>query len=397
MGKLTAKQIEAELRRPREKSQKLFDGGGLYLEVNKNGKGHWRHKFRVNGKERRLSLGAYPEITLRMARDKHHELRSQLAQGIDPSSARKQKREKAEATFEKVAQEWFEKKSTEWEERTAQMVMGRLRLKVFPFIGAKPIDEVKAQDILALLRKIEAEGKVHTAHRVLGICGQVFRYAVITGRTEHDPTPALQGALSKKKVKHRAGITDPKAFGALLRAIDNYEGEATTRLALQLLPLVFVRPGEVRHAEWDELDLENALWTIPAEKMKMRRDHIVPLSTQSLAVIEEAQRIRRTSRYIFPSVRSVDRAMSDNTLNAALRRLGYTKEEMTSHGFRASARTMLDEQLRKRPDLIEHQLAHSVKGPLGRAYNRADFLTERREMMQEWADWLGTIKNSPAT
>jgi len=392
MGKLTTKGIEAELRRPRDKSQKLFDGGGLYLEVTKKGKGHWRHKFRVKGKERRLSLGAYPEVTLRMARDKHYEMRRQLAEGIDPSDARKRDREHAEATFENIAREWFEKKSVEWEDKTKQMVKSRLEQKAFPGIGRMHVDEIRAKDLLDMLRKIEAEGKYHTAHRVLSICGRVFRYAVITGRTDNDPTSALKGALVKEKREHRAGITEPKEFGALLRAIDSYSGEPSTRLALQLLPLVFARPGEVRHAEWSEVDVEKAVWTIPAEKMKMRRDHMVPLSTQALAILHEAQRMQRTSRYVFPSVRSVDRAMSDNTLNAALRRLGYTKEEMTSHGFRASARTMLDEQLRKRPDLIEHQLAHAVKGPLGRAYNRAEFLDERREMMQDWADWLDELK-----
>ena len=387
--------------KPKEKQYKLFDGDGLFLLVmppgkkTPNGSKCWRMKYRFGGKEKLLALGTYPEVSLSDARDKRTEARRQIAAGIDPGEARKARKvanaEKAANTFEVVAREWYGKNEPVWSPTHAVMVISRLEKDVFPAIGNRPVSEIKAPDVLKMIQNIEARGVIETAYRIKIVCGQVFRYATATGRAEGDPTAALKGALSKRRVKHHASITDPKEAAVLLRAIDGYQGGFVVRQALRLAPLVFVRPGELRKAEWAEIDLGNAEWNIPAEKMKMKQPHLVPLSKQAVEILRELQPVTGSGKYLFPGRAS--KPMSENGINAALRYLGYDKDTMTGHGFRAMARTILDEVLQVRIDFIEHQLAHAVKDPNGRAYNRTSHLAERRKMMQTWADYLDELKS----
>ena len=382
--------------KPTDKPVRLFDGGGLYLEISPAGGKLWRLKYRFNGKEKRLALGIYPDVSLARAREKRHEARSLLADGNDPSENRKAQKaaraDRAANSFEVVAREWFAKFKPNWVEAHSDKVIRRLERDMFPWIGAKPIADVGAPDLLACLRRIENRGTVETAHRALQSCGQIFRYAVATGRAPRDPTGDLRGALSTVKGTHLASITEPTAVGGLLRACDAYQGSFVTKCALRLAPLVFVRPGELRNAEWAEINLERAEWNIPAERMKMRERHLVPLSTQAVAILRELQVVTGEGRYVFPGARTYGRPMSDNAILAALRRMGFAKDEMSGHGFRAMARTILDEVLGVRPDFIEHQLAHAVRDPNGRAYNRTAHLAERRKMMQQWADYLDKLK-----
>ena len=382
--------------KPTSKAQRLFDGGGLYLEVSPNGGKWWRYKYRILGKEKRLSLGVYPDVGLAAARDLHADARKLVAAGVDPSAHRKAARiagmERAANSFETVAREWFAKKSPKLVKGYAEKVLARLEGDLFPMLGKLPVSEINAPQVLRAMRRIEDRGAHETAHRVLQTCGQVFRYAIASGRATADPTVALRGALTPAQGTHHAAITAPEPFGGLLRALDGYDGSLVTKHALRLAPLVFVRPGELRHAEWSEFDLEGKTWCIPAAKMKMRDDHIVPLSRQAIEIIEALHELTGGGVYLFPSTRSPRRPMSNNTLNAALRRLGYDKHAHTAHGFRASARTLLDEVLHFRPDYIEHQLAHTVRDPNGRAYNRTAHLPERRKMMQAWADYLDVLR-----
>jgi len=380
--------------KPREKDAKLFDGGGLFLLITPSGGRLWHFKYRFGGKEKKLSFGAYPEVSLSDARDKRTEARKQVAAGIDPGETRKALKisndEKAANTFEAIAREWYGKNEPVWSQGHSVMVMSRLEKDVFPIIGNRPISEIKAPEILKMLQNIEARGVIETAYRIKIVCGQVFRYATATGRAEGDPTAALKGALSKRKVRHHASITDPKEVAVLLRAIDSYQGGFIVKQALRLAPLVFVRPGELRKAEWEEIDFDNAEWNIPIEKMKMGQPHLVPLSRQAVNILRELQLVTGNGKYLFPGRAS--KPLSENGVNAALRYLGYDKETMTGHGFRAMARTILDEVLQVRIDFIEHQLAHAVKDPNGRAYNRTAHLGGRRKMMQLWADYLDGLK-----
>lgn len=380
----------------KEKQYKIYDGDGLFLLVNPNGKKGWRFKYRLDGKEKLISLGRYPDVSLRKARQRRDIAREQVADGINPSEVRKAKKEAAEAddnTFEVVAREWHNKFSHTKTKGHAHTTLRRLESNVFPWIGSVPIAKVKPPQFLEVLRRIESRGALETAHRVRSICGQVFRYAIATGRAERDVAADLRGAVPPTKKNHLAAITNPEKVGHLLRAIDGFEGSLIVKCAFRLAPLVFVRPGELRHAEWSEIDLRTAEWNIPAEKMKMKEAHLVPLSSQSLNILEELKSLTGQGRYLFPSARSTARPMSDNAILAALRRMGYEKEEMTGHGFRAMARTLLDEVLKFRPDIIELQLAHAVKDPNGRAYNRTKHLDERKKMMQEWANFLEKLKN----
>jgi integrase len=379
--------------KPGEKPVRLFDGHGLYLEVSPAGGKLWRLKYRFHGRENRLSFGQYPEIGLRDARERRDAARKLLARGIDPSAARKAEKAVQAETFEPVAREWLSKQAGRWAARHVNEITRRLAKDVFPWLGTRPIAEIKAPELLAVLRRIEARGTIETAHRAHQNCGQIFRYALATGRVERDIAADLRGALAVVKVEHHSAITDPKEIGGLLRAIDGYQGSLAARCALKLAPLTFVRPGELRKAEWSEIDLDRAEWNIAAGRMKTREPHLVPLSAQSVAVLRELLPVTGGGRYVFPSLHTPTRPMSENTVNAALRRLGYDKTEMTGHGFRAAARTILDEVLGERPDLIEHQLAHAVRDPLGRAYNRTTHLPERRRMMQRWADFLDSLKN----
>jgi integrase len=378
-----------------EKPLKLFDGDGLFLFVTPQGGKLWRLKYRYEGKEKLLSLGKYPEIGLADARQRREDARKLLAQDLDPALVRKaQKQAKTEETetFEVIAREWHTKFSPTWAPRHAVTVMSRLEHDMFPWIGKRPIAEIKAPELLTVIRRVESRGVLETAHRIRIIAGQIFRYAVATGRAERDPAADLKGALPPKRAKHHAAVIDPKNVGALLRAIEGYTGHFVVKCALRIAPLVFVRPGELRHAEWSEIDLDEAIWNIPGGKMKMKEPHLVPLCRQAVEILKDLQPLTGSGRYVFPSARSFARPMSENAILAALRRMGYSKEEMTGHGFRAMARTILDEVLHVRPDFIEHQLAHAVRDPNGRAYNRTSHLAERKKMMQTWADYLDGLK-----
>ena len=382
--------------KPSGKAKKLFDGGGLYLEVAPAGGKWWRLKYRFGGKEKRLSLGVYPDVSLKQARRRREEARQLLARKIDPSEHRKAQKtareERSANSLEAVAREWFIKHSPNWAASHASRILSRLERDIFPWIGGTPIADITAPQLLAVVRRIEQRGALETAHRVLQNCGQVFRYAVATGRAERDPSGDLRGALSPVKGKHFAAVTDPKQVGSLLRVLDGYEGTLIVRCALRLAPLVFVRPGELRHAQWADIDLEAAKWCFTVTKNNT--PHIVPLSHQAVEILCELHPLTGQGRYVFPSARTPggERPMSDNAILAALRRMGIGKEEMSGHGFRAMARTIIDEVLGFRPDYIEHQLAHAVRDPNGRAYNRTAHLPERRRMMQEWADYLDRLK-----
>ena len=395
--------------KPTEKQMKLFDFDGLFLLVlppgkkTPNGSKCWRFKYRFGGKEKLLALGTYPEVSLTDARGKRDAARKLLANGIDPGEARKAQkasRDQSGSSFESVAREWHTKFTPTWADSHSYWILRRLEQYVFHDIGARPIAELKAPDVLKVLRRIEAVA-LETAHRVKFVCGQIFRYAVATGRAERDPTADLKGALPPRRQKHHAAITDPKEVAGLLRAIDGYGGTFVVKCALQLAPLVFLRPGELRQAEWSEFDLDAAEWNISIERMKLRKQikeerkgekHLVPLSRQSVVILTELKALTGNSRYVFPSARSFSRPMSNEAINAALERMGF-QGEMTAHGFRATARTILDEVLDFPADIIEHQLVHAVKDPLGRAYNRTTKLPQRRQMMQIWADYLDGLKS----
>ena len=382
--------------KPSEKQIKLFDGdGGLFLLVTPKGGKLWRMKYRYEGKEKLLALGAYPEVSLLDARQRRDEARQQLAHKIDPGAVRKaQKQAETEEkeTFEVIAREWYEKFKVNWSLGHTMASMKRFEHDIFPWIGKRPIIEVKAQDVLKIIRRVESRGAPETARRIQTLIGQVFRYAVVTGRAERDPSSDLKGALPQPLKKHHAAITEPKEVAPLLRAIDGYQGHFVVRCALRLAPLFFVRPGELRHAEWAEIDFDKALWSIPAHKMKMKLPHIVPLCRQAVEILTELKELTGTYKHVFCSMRYSAKPLSVNTMNAALRSMGFDKDTMTPHGFRAMARTILDEELKQRPDLIEHQLAHAVKDPNGRAYNRTSHLEERQKMMQLWADYLDELK-----
>ncbi|CAD9226692.1 Putative protein IntB [Burkholderia cenocepacia] len=389
--------------KPAEKPIKLFDGGGLFLLVMPAGQRYWRLKYRAAGKEKLLALGVYPEVTLAVARRKRDEARERLAAGIDPSEAKKAEkrtvRQNAENSFEAVAREWHAKYAPTWSENHGGRILRRLEVDAFPWIGGKPIADLAPPDVLDALRRVEKRGALETAHRLHANISQVCRYAVATGRAQRDVTADLRGALPPVQQEHMAALTDPKQVAELLRAIDGYQGTFPVICALRLAPLLFQRPGELRAAEWTELDLDTGIWEIPSDRMKRTKQgkasggaHIVPLSSQAVMVLRELHALTGSGRFLFPSVRTKDRPMSDNTINGALRRLGYDGDTMTGHGFRAMARTILDEVLGLPAAIIEAQLAHAVKDPLGRAYNRTAHLPQRREMMQQWADYLDRLK-----
>ena len=388
--------IETRNAKPQAKPYKLSYERGLYLLVKPSGGKLWRFDYRHEGKRKTLALGGYPDTKLKDARERRDVARKQLADGIDPSEnrkAQKQARENLNAnSFEVVAREWFGKFQPTWTEGHSSKIISRLERDIFPWVGSRPIAEVKAPELLKCLRRVENRGALETAHRAFQNCGQVLRYAIATGRAERDISADLRGALAPVRQSHHAAITDPQAIGALLRAIDGYNGSLVTKCALRLAPLVFLRPGELRQAEWSEIDLDKAEWNIAAERMKIREPHLVPLSSQAVEILREVHALTGQSRYVFPGARTNGRPMSDNAILAALRRMGYAKEEMSGHGFRAMARTILDEVLGVRPDYIEHQLAHAVRDPNGRAYNRTAHLVERRKMMQQWADYLDKLK-----
>jgi integrase len=378
----------------KEKTYRLFDEKGLYQEVSPTGGRWWRLKYRFNGKEKRLSLGTYPEVSLKDARIKRDEMRKLLAADIDPSAHRKMLKavsiEKSIYSFEVVAREWLNKTYTTWSKSHAERIVRLFERDLFPWLGTNPIADITPPQILDVLRKVESRGAIETAHRGLKYCSQVFRYGVAVGRVISDPTRDLRGALTPYKHTHFAAPVDPIKLGKILRMFDEYEGTFIVSCALRIAPLVFVRPLELRTAKWEDINYETAEWRFTVTKTNT--PHIVPLSTQVLNILQELQPLTCHSPFVFPSARSKSRPMSDNAILSALRSLGIDKSEATGHGFRAVARTLLDEVLAFRVDLIEHQLAHAVRDPNGRAYNRTSFIAERKEMMQKWADYLYELK-----
>ncbi len=380
--------------RPGAKPLKLTDEKGMFLLVSPAGGKWWRLKYRFGGKEKLLSIGTYPEVSLKDARQRRDDARKLLADGVDPGENRKAAKaaqtERAANSFEVIAREWFAKHAPNWAESHASKIIQRLEKNVFPWIGGKPIAEITAPQLLAVLRRIETRGALDTAHRAHQNCGQVFRYAVATGRAERDPSADLRGAIPPAKHGNFAAITDPAKAGELLRAIDAFRGTFVVKCALLLAPLLFVRPGELRKAEWANFDLEGAEWRYFVTKTKT--EHSVPLASQAVTILRELHPLTGHGRYVFTG-RDPQKPMSDAAINAALRRMGYdTKTEITGHGFRAMARTILHEELHVKPEVIEHQLAHRVPDTLGTAYNRTKFLKERRTMMQVWADYLDKLK-----
>ncbi len=379
--------------KPKDKPYKLSDEKGMYLLVNQTGK-YFRFDYRFGGKRKTYAIGIYPDVSLKDARWKRDEARQLIQNNIDPSQHKKEtknlQKEQGANSFEAIAREWFTKNKHTWTQGHSRTIISRLENNVFPWLGSRPIAEISPPELLKIFRRIEDRGALETAHRVKQICGQVFRYAIATGRAERDPAADLRGALPPTKLKHMATITDPNKIGALLKAIHDYEGHPITRCALKLAPLVFVRPGELRHAEWQEINFEQAEWKIPAGKMKMRIPHIVPLSNQAIQILREIEPLTGHGQYVFPSLRSSKRPMSNNTILGALRRLGYTKEEMTGHRFRAMASTLLHEQGYPQ-HVIERQLAHAERNSVRAAYNYAQYLSERKPMMQEWADYLDRL------
>ena len=368
-----------------EKAQKLFDGNGLFLFVSPTDTKSWRLKYRFQGKEKLLTLGTYPQTSLKEARERAADARKQLDGGIDPGEVKKEEQQAADPiTLEQVAREWYEKQLPAWSKRHSEDVMERLEKNIFPFLGDRPIAEVNAPELLTVLRRIEARGAIETAHRVRGICSLFFRYAVATSRAERDPAADLKGAITNRIPKPRAAITTPD---------DGFAGTYTVKCALQMCALTFCRPGEVRTAEWTEFDFKENLWRIPGNKMKMRMDHLVPLSRQALDILEELRQLTGSGKYLFPSIRTIERPISDMTLIAGLRRMGFEKDEMSAHGFRAMASTLLNEQGYS-ADVIEKQLAHSPINKIRGIYNRAEYLPERRKMMQAWADYLVELQES---
>lgn len=379
-----------------EKPYKLHDEKGLYLLVNQAGRKYFRFDYRFGGKRKTLALGVFPDVSLKEARVKRDEARKLIQAGTDAmqdKAAKKLSQFQNQANgFEAVAKEWIDKAKHLWTDGHTITIVRRLQLHVLPWLGAMPVSEITPNDLLLVLRRIEDQGAKETAHRVNQICGQVFRYAIITGRCSQNPAHNLRGALIPATPKNMAAITDPKEIGGLLRAIDSYQGHFVTKCALRLAPLVFVRPIELRSGAWKEIDFETATWKIPAEKMKMRRDHLVPLSRQAVAILQELFPLTGRGRYVFPSIRTSERPMSENTVLAALRRMGYGKDEMCGHGFRGMASTVLHEQGWP-SDVIELQLAHSERNKVKSAYNHAEHLDDRRKMMQAWADYLDGLRD----
>jgi integrase len=379
--------------RPRQKPYKLAAGKGLYLLVQPAGGRWWRFRYRLAGKEKLLSLGTYPEVSAKVARDRRDEARTQLRNKIDPGAKRRAEKVAEGDSFEAVAREWFAKFSRNWAKSHSSKIIRRLEMDVFPWLGDLKVGKITPPELLAVLRRVESRGALDTAHRVHQNCGQVFRYAVATGRAERDPAADLRGALPPPTGGHFASLTDPKKIGQLLLAMEGYDGTFVVKCALRLAPLVFVRPGELRQAEWSEFDLDGAEWRIPAKRMKAGVLHIVPLSKQAVRILQELHPLTGKGRYVLPSLRSTARPMSDNALNAALRRLGFTREQQTAHGFRSIASTRLNEQGWK-PDAIERQLAHGERDEVRGAYNYAEYLPERKKMMQAWSDYLDGLRTA---
>lgn len=379
--------------KPRSKRYKLYDAKGLYILVSPKGDKWWRLRYQFRGKEAHLSLGVYPAVSLKKARKRQLEVFEQLAESIDPAAAKAAKKQADANTFEALAREFIENNRPKWKGNTYEVKLSRMERHLFPYIGQTPVRELTPPQLLEVLRRIEDAGAKELPARMRSLVGQILRYGIATGRAERDIAADLQGALKPHRARHHPSITEPKAVGALLRAIDGYEGHLVIKTALQLAPLVFVRPGELRGAQWSEFDFDAAQWHVPAERMKVKQKHIVPLSKQVIALLEGLKQLTGGERFVFPGVRTSDRPISDNTINAALRKLGYTKDEMTGHGFRSTASTLLNESQKWHVDAIERQLAHGERNDIRAAYNYAEHLDERTKMMQWWADYLDRLRD----
>jgi integrase len=392
---LTENRVKNAKPHEERKQYKLYDGRGLYLLVTPDGGRWWRFKYRLNGREKGISLGTYPDVSLKRAREKRDDARRLVADNIDPSDRRRAEKDAHADTFRAIADEWIPKQH--FSDKTLEKARWTFNDLIFPFIGNRPVTQITASEVLGLLRRLEGRGKHETAHRTKQRIGQVLRYAIATGRAERDVTADLRDALTPIKAKNHAAVTEPEKVGGLLRAIDAYAGQPAVEAALKLAPLLFVRPGELRGARWEEfrLDGEDPEWRIPAERMKMKEHHIVPLARQSVAILLNLQPVTGPDGMVFPNLRDPNRPMSEVALTAALRRMGYSGEEMTWHGFRTIASTLLNEQGFD-PDVIELQLAHKERNKVRAAHNGAQRLQERRKMMQEWADYLDTLKGPKA-
>jgi len=387
--------------KPRDKAYKLADGHGLYLLVTPRGGRYWRMNYRFNGSAKTMAMGVFPLVTLAEAREKREEARKLLASGSDPiakrTEVRAQEAFEAATRFRTVAEEWLAKREREG---LGDVTIGKLKWLLnfaYPSLGDRRIGEITSMELLAVLRMVEGRGRHETARRLRSVCGRVLRYAIATGRAEHDLSANLRDALTTPKVKHLAAITNSQQVGPLMRAIEGFEGHTVTKAALKLAPHVFVRPGELRHAEWTEISFEKSFWSIPANKMKMRRPHRVPLSRQSLSILSSIREVTGAGKFVFPGFQSLKRPMSENALNGALRRLGYSGDEMTSHGFRAMASTLLNEMGKWHPDAIERQLAHAEVDAIRRAYARGEYWEERVKMMQVWSDYLDGLAGKKVT
>ena len=390
---LTAVQVQNA--KPKDSMYKIFDGGGLFLQVNPSGGKYWKMKYRkADGKEGLLTFGGYPEISLEQARRMRDEARAQRASGLDPGIVRQEekaeRRTRASNTFEAVSREWMEVHATKVKAQTLHIYRVLLEKSVFPLIGKRPIAEMKAPDFLALLRRLEEQKQLYSVKRISIVCGMIMRFAVAAGKAEADPTPALRGSLKAHKTKHLAAMTDPKQVGRLLRTIDAYPGSFVVSTALKIAPYVFVRPGELQHARWEDIDFDACEWRYTTSKTNT--PHIVPLVPQVMKLLQELYAFTGNGEWVFPSQRQKGGPMGKTSMLAALRSMGIRDEEMTPHGFRAMARTLLDEVLGERYELIEHQLAHMVRDPNGRAYNRTVHLAERRRMMERWAQYLDELR-----
>lgn len=394
MSRLTATAVKQA--KPKEKQYKMQDGRGLYLLVTRAGGKYWRYDYRFAGKRKTLALGVYSDVSLADARSIHQEAHQKVNKGIDPAETKKVEKltrhQVAAESFEAVGREWFAQTMVDKSESYRMRTLRILEKDLYPYLGTRPIASITPPELLAVLRRIEDRGAIDIAHRAKQSAGLIFRYAIVTARAERDPSSDIAGALKSRKKKHYASITDPKQVGDLLRAIDAYSGSITVKTALQLSPILFQRPGEIRQMEWSEIDWTISRWEIPADKMKMRMPHIVPLSRQALGLLKDLYLHTGRLRYVFPSARGATRALSENGVRTALRTIGYSNDQITPHGFRAMARTILDEVLGLRVDWIEHQLAHAVRDPNGRAYNRTAHLEGRTEMMQKWADYLDELR-----
>jgi integrase len=385
--------VEVRTAKGKAKAYKLYDEKGLFLLVKSTGSRLWRFKYTFDDAEKLLSLGLYPDVSLKLARARRDEARRLVADGVDPSAKRKAEQQSTAETFNAIAHEWLLTKKATLSAGTWQRDHDQLVKMLGPHIGKRPIAHIEAPELLSVLRDIEAKGNHDTAHRVRAVCGRVFRYAIATGRAKRDISADLKGALAPKGTESYAAITDPAKVGALLQAIEGYDGQRTTHAALRIAPYVFVRPGELRAAEWSEFDLERAEWRIPSERMKMGELHIVPLASQVVQILRDLRKHTSGGRYVFPAIGGQPRPLSENTLSAALRRIGYTADVMTAHGFRSTASTLLNE-LGWNPDLIELQLAHKERNKVRAVYNRAQRLAERRTMMQAWADHIDGLRSA---